>query len=79
VSWKRRLAELALAGGLVAAGGCDVTGPATYDAAAPYSCDNPPPGPGGLCNANPDPCCCAIDLGACNAYRKGDLSVAPRD
>jgi hypothetical protein len=77
MSWKRRLAELTLAGGLVTAGGC-FSPEVNYDAGAPETCAIQT-GPNGVCNANPDPCCCALDMAACAAYRKRDLAVAPHD
>ena len=59
MSWKRRILELSLAGGLLgAAGGCGDTG------------SNIP-----LCNANPDPCCSQPSSQACYDYQHRDLSV----
>ncbi|HEX8952249.1 MAG TPA: hypothetical protein VF997_09000 [Polyangia bacterium] len=64
MSWKRRLLELSLAGGmLAAAGGCDHT-PTTV-------------GPIPLCNANPDPCCSQPQSQACYDYQHRDLGMPP--
>ncbi len=60
MSWKRRLLELSLAGGMlaVAGGGCG---------------DNGPKIP--LCNANPDPCCAQPESQACYDYQHRDMTV----
>jgi hypothetical protein len=53
MSWKRRILELTLAGGVFALGGCgdDTTSGGNIDAF--------------ICNANPDPCCSAPNSQAC--------------
>ena len=65
MSWKRRILELTLAGGLLAAGA--------------GGCDDGPTVP--LCNANPDPCCLHPDSDACkNRDLSVPLDMAtPRD
>ena len=63
MSWKRRLLELSLAGGMVA-----VT--------ATAGCGDGPNIP--LCNANPDPCCAQPNSQACYDYQHADMSV-PHD
>jgi hypothetical protein len=45
--WKRRLREIAVAGGAALLAGCPI--------------------PGGVCNANPDPCCSAPESAECKA------------
>jgi hypothetical protein len=50
MSWKRRILELTLAGGIVAGAGSGCS-------------DSTPKIP--LCNANPDPCCSMPDSAAC--------------
>lgn len=68
MSWKRRLLELSLAGGMLAAtAGCGDNGP------------NVP-----ICNANPDPCCSQPQSQACYDYQHRDMSMPldltpPRD
>ena len=60
MSWKRRILELSLAGGLLAtAGGCGGDGGPVIP----------------LCNANPDPCCSQPNSQACTDYKNRDLSV----
>jgi hypothetical protein len=53
MSWKKRLMQIALAGGAIGAGG------------ALQGCPLPYPFP---CNANPDPCCSDPSSNACEQY-----------
>ncbi len=66
MNWAKRLRDMLLAGGAVAAAACNGSTASPADASPSDAPPNPGPESGGCCNASPDPCCylaCSGGLG----------------